>query len=116
MLTDGDPSTGWSAGDAAPGHHATVDLGSARKLTGARLIWPEPMWFHEYTVDVSTDGASWRRVATRRGEVVEHAALLPFTVTARYVRVSVTAYERNGVVSLQEIELFDRRPMPPTDG
>jgi hypothetical protein len=110
VLADGDLSTGWSAGNAAPGHHATVDLGSARKLSGARLIWPEPMWFHEYTVEVSVDGASWRRVAKRSGEVIEHAELLPFAVTARYVRVSVTGYERNGIVSLQEIELFDRRP------
>ena len=74
------------------------------------------MWFHEYTVDVSADGASWRQVAKRGGEVIEHAELLPFTVKARYVRVSVTGYERNGIVSLQEIELFDRRPMPPSDG
>ena len=109
VLTDGDLSTGWSAGNAAPGHHATVDLGSARRLTGARLIWPEPMWFHEYTVEVSADGASWRQVAKRSGDVIEHAELLPFTVTARYVRVRVTGYERNGIVSLQEIELFDRR-------
>ncbi|HEY6739050.1 MAG TPA: discoidin domain-containing protein [Actinopolymorphaceae bacterium] len=93
---DGDPTTRW-ASEAFLDQEQWfgVDLGQSQAFDRIELHWE--YWSTGYTVEVSDDGESWRKVATTSDAVrlepepqpVERIDLAS-PVTARHVRVSMT--------------------------
>ncbi|NUT38139.1 MAG: discoidin domain-containing protein [Hamadaea sp.] len=88
LANDGDPATRWCAADGGTGHWWQVDLGSATALSGTEVRW-EFARNYKYHVSVSTDGATWTRVADRTASTATAQVQNDtFTATARYVRIT----------------------------
>jgi hypothetical protein len=90
---DGDPNTMWWSDNDKPGPQwLMVDLGSERKVGGMTVAWWKA-YAKAYVVQVSTDGETWREVASVRGRNnwLGDADILRFEpVQARYVRLNCT--------------------------
>ncbi|WP_460443708.1 glycoside hydrolase family 3 C-terminal domain-containing protein [Amycolatopsis stemonae] len=109
---DGDGGTRWSSLAADP-QWIQVDLGSARPVCGVDLTW-ETAYAGAYTIQLSTDGASWTTAATVTGAGgTEHPAV---SGTARYVRMNATARATQWGVSLWEFGVHTSDSAPPATG
>jgi len=90
---DGDPNTMWWSDHEKPGPQwLMVDLGSVRKVGGVMVAWWKA-YAKNYTVEVSTDGQTWREVAAVQGRNnwLGDADVFRFEpVEARYVRLHCT--------------------------
>jgi hypothetical protein len=93
---DGDPTTRWAAEFfVKEPQWFAVDLGQPQAFDRIDLDWE--YWSTEYTVEVSDDGRSWRRVADSTDAVRIEPEPQPFEritlsepVVARHVRVTMT--------------------------
>ncbi|GAB2868780.1 hypothetical protein GCM10022221_82220 [Actinocorallia aurea] len=84
---DGSAATAWTPSSVASGQWLKVDLGSARRV---RSVAVRASSAYGYRIQVSTNGRSWRTVATR--EAADGRAVAKFgAVRARYVRLLFTA-------------------------
>jgi hypothetical protein len=118
---DGSPSTGWQPA-SLPAALTVVVAGGARTIRAATLTWgrqwpgqPSPtvapppgpvttLRATTYTVSVSTDGTTWRTVAGVSGRTTGTTDALSFpAVTAREVRVAITAADPGVVPVLDEL-------------
>ncbi|MBB5898109.1 alpha-L-fucosidase [Kutzneria kofuensis] len=107
--TDGDTATRWCAADGATGHWLQVDLGAATALTGARIAWEFPGKTYRYRVEGSTDGHTWSTVVDRTNNTdTGQVHTLPFTATARHLRVTVTGLDTGCWASIREFQAYDR--------
>lgn len=100
---DGDPATRWGSAYADP-QSITVDLGAVRTLQRVRLNW-ETAHASAYTVQTSTDNATWRTVSTvtaGNGGLDEIAV----SGTGRYVRVQGTTRATQYGYSLWDLNVF----------
>ncbi len=100
---DGNLDTRWSSAFSDP-QWIRIDLQEAYDLTGARIYW-EAAAAKSYEVQVSLNGSSWTRAyytANGDGGVDD----LPFTESARYVRVYSTSRLTQYGVSIREFEIF----------
>ncbi|MEF3404588.1 discoidin domain-containing protein [Agromyces sp. CCNWLW203] len=105
LAIDGNDATRWSA-DYSAQPWIAVDLGAAQRFDEIVLKW-EGASAKDYRVEVSNDGQAWTPVATRTGmaagartDTVEFDA-----VTARHVRVTVTAKSLSPYLSLYELSI-----------
>lgn len=102
---------------ATPGSgYVQIDLGSARTIN--RLVWgrgeasdPNDRVPKDYTIQVSTDGATWTTVKTVTGHSFasagDNATDAFASVSARYVRIDVTATTDGLEPVIDEIEVYD---------
>lgn len=100
---DGDATTRWGSAYTDP-QSITVDLGAVRTLQRVRLNW-ETAHATAYTVQTSTDNATWRTVSTvtaGNGGLDE----LAVSGTGRYVRVQGTARATQWGYSLWDLNVF----------
>ncbi|NUP80800.1 MAG: hypothetical protein HOV96_24955, partial [Nonomuraea sp.] len=106
LANDGDPATRWCAADGGTGHWWQVDLGSATALSGTEVRW-EFARNYKYHVSVSTDGATWTRVADRTASTATAQVQNDtFTATARYVRITVTGLAASTWASIADFKVF----------
>ncbi|QGQ99943.1 discoidin domain-containing protein [Paenibacillus psychroresistens] len=83
----------------------TVDLGSEFKINHVLLNW-ENAAAKSYTVEVSTDGISWKTVySTATGKAGINDITFP-SVNARYVKMNGTARTTQYGYSLWEFEVY----------
>jgi alpha-L-fucosidase len=106
---DGNTATRWSANNGDAGHWLTVDLGSVRPLTGARIAWEFDSRNYRYLIEGSTNNADWTTLAdltdTTSTSQVQAAT---FSARARYVRVTVTGLPARTWASIRSLEVYDR--------
>jgi acyl-homoserine lactone acylase PvdQ len=100
---DGDISTRW-ASDWKPSESITVDLGSVRPVGRAVLDW-EAAYASEFSIQLSSDGASWRTATTVTGKGGRN--VVSFTpAQARYVRMLGTTRGTGYGYSLWEFAIY----------
>lgn len=104
-----------AAPSAANPQWIEVDLGSAQQVS--RLVWGRDEAEgstagvpKDYSIEVSTDGVTWTTVKTVSGLSLDAGddrsdSFAP--VTARYVRLTVTATNDDTAVAIDELKVFD---------
>jgi hypothetical protein len=100
---DGSTSTRWCANDGNTGHWWKVDLGSSCSITGSQVMW-EANNNYTYTVDVSTDNATWTNKVNHTGAGQTNTD--NFTATARYVRITATGLPSGCWASFFEFRVY----------
>ena len=106
---DGDPSTSWRSTNTTPSSAwVRFDLGSARRLSEIRWQFSRIGNADQFTIDVSSDGASWQTLATRTNAPSAGSwQTLATTATGRYVRFTFANPNRDGRVGyLSEVQLY----------
>ncbi|WP_254777010.1 discoidin domain-containing protein [Paenibacillus sp. yr247] len=101
---DGNKTTRWESDFSDP-QFITVDLGAENIISRVLLNW-ENAAGKSYTVEVSSDGATWKTVyATTTGKAgINDIGFLP--VSARYVKVNGTERTTAYGFSLLELEVY----------
>jgi hypothetical protein len=105
---DRDPQTRWCPTDGKTGHSWQVDLGSARDLKGAKIIW-QTAGKYQYTVEGSADGANWVTLSDQsKKEDAQQVHNLAFDQKAiRYVKITTTGLPTNGFWgTFNEVEIY----------
>jgi len=104
---DGDPQTRWCPTDGKTGHCWQVDLGSARDLKGAKIIW-QTAGKYQYTVEGSSDGAKWLTISDQsKKEDAQQVHNLAFDHKAiRYVRITAIGLPNGLWGTFTEVEIY----------
>lgn len=103
LAVDGRADTRW-ASDWSDPQWFQVDLGASKALRRLQLVW-DPAFAKSYEVRVSDDGTTWRSVYfTAAGDGDVDTVDLP--VTARYVRLQLTARGTGWGYSLHELGIY----------
>ncbi|MFL6110857.1 MAG: discoidin domain-containing protein, partial [Catenulispora sp.] len=106
---DGDTATRWCAADGAAGHWLSVDLGSVRPVTGARIAWEFDGHRYGYRIDGSTDGSSWTTLSDQTATTdTSQVHTLAFAAATRHLRLTVTALDTGRWASIRSFEVYDR--------
>ncbi len=105
---DGDSSTRWCAENGATPQWWQVDLGKVQTISKANITWEFANKKYDYTIDVSTNGASWTQVVDRSNnpstsQFQEHT--FPASL-ARYVRINIVGLESNSWASFYEFNVL----------
>lgn len=100
-MVDGDDGTWfWSSRAPKPGDTVGIDLGEAQPVTSVAFHMGKPGstddYVHAGALEVSTDGTTWRQVATTTA--AEVSVDLPTGTTVRYLRLRATAAQTSWVV------------------
>jgi hypothetical protein len=104
---DGDISTRWCAIDGNTGHWWEVDLGVAKKIIGSEIMW-EQNHAYQYKIETSNDNIIWKLVTDKTTNTASAQIMDDnFTVTARYVRITITGGVGSSWASFFEFRLFD---------
>jgi hypothetical protein len=120
--SDGDPSTYWESVNGSFPQDLTVDLGTAIPVNRVILkLPPLTSWAarnEPFSVLTSTDNASFTSRATSAGvfdpAVANNTVTVDFTaVTARYVRVHITANSGWPAAQVSEFEVWPATTAPP---
>ncbi len=112
---DDNNATLWKAGDCFMGHSLTVDLGSPQAIARTMIQFEYSIYYYQYLVEYSQDGSGWSVYADRRSNRIPGSPMTDSaSVTARYLRVTVTGVEKPGmyaaiwnVKAFSQISSFD---------
>jgi hypothetical protein len=105
---DGDPSTRWSASEALIPSWWRVDLGAAHHLSRVEIDW-EFARSYGYLIEVSGDDIGYTTVVDRSASTdPRQNQSADIDVTARYVRITVTALTASPITwpSFWELRVF----------
>lgn len=91
LAADGDTATIWTSAESGEGEWLQADLGQAKAVNDVRVHWAS-RYASRYAVQVSRDGAHFTTVAQAGGGDNKPMRTRFETVTARYVRLSLTGY------------------------
>jgi|GEM_PF-4712523 len=106
---DGDTSTRWCAADGATGHWLSVDLGSVRTVTGARIAWEFGGHRYGYRIEGSADGSSWTTLADLTATTnTAQVQTVAFSTATRHLRLTVSALDSGCWASVRSFEVYDR--------
>ncbi len=89
---DGDPATAWRTRRGGP-QKLTLDLGYEREFGGLTLRWAERLAATDYTVIGSSDGQTWRALATAKDGDGGVDWIRTPEASARYLRFDLTGSE-----------------------
>lgn len=104
-VNDGNGFTRWASAATTGTHWIQVDLGSSKPLNEVAVNW-ETAYGANYTVETS-NGAGWTVQATVAGNTTAGLKTYRFpTVTARYVRINVTAAAWGNLVSAYSLSVY----------
>jgi acyl-homoserine lactone acylase PvdQ len=103
---DGDPGTRW-ASSWEDNQWIRVDLGSSKQVGRVLTAW-EAAYPTAYRIEVSTDGATWRTVATTATGDGGRDVLAFTPTTARYVKLTAITRATQYGISLFELEVYPR--------
>ena len=108
LAYDGSASTYWRSSSGAPSSAwAQFDLGSARAIGEIRWQFSLTGRADSFTIQVSSNGASWQTLATRGNAPAGAWQTLATATTARYVRFSFSNPNRdNRIGYLSEVQLY----------
>ena len=102
LAYDGDPTTGWSAGEVSPTAYAWFDLGQRRTIAGLR--WFQSVVDGPVAIQISNDRQEWTTVLVAEQPVADSWQRADIGQVARFVRIVVDT-ERGGA-DLAEVEIF----------
>jgi F5/8 type C domain len=88
---DGDPLTRWCAQGSAMPQWWRVDLGEAHELSSVGVSFQHPERTYDYLIETSKDDAVFLQQASLSGMGALQSYAFPPGVSARYVRITVTA-------------------------
>ena len=90
----------------------TLDMGAQMTVSRVRLLnWNWVYRVHRYTIEASTDGASWSTLIDATG--ADHAGWDDWAIadqTIRYLRFTGTSNSANAYVCISELEVYGTRP------
>jgi hypothetical protein len=101
---DGNLSTRWSSEFSDP-QWIAVDLGRQETVSRVRLLW-EGAYGKAYSIDVSTDGKTWKGVYKTGGGDGDVDEIKFAPAAARFVRMSGTERGTRFGYSLWEFQVF----------
>jgi hypothetical protein len=105
---DGDISTAWTIDDRSNNHWLKVDLGKETEIGSCRIIWEAPGYYYQYKIEFSSDDQTWHGTVDETANTVPAriavAQLKP--VRARYVRLTLTDYERGCWPGVRAFEIL----------
>jgi len=112
MAVDGSSSTFWaSALDPDGPVSITIDLGGARKLSVAQVLWEFPA--KAFTISVSTDGLKWSEVYATDSNVLTSTNVALGSISASKVRVvmheAAEAFQGHSVYGIKGLSLHAAR-------
>lgn len=102
LAYDGDPATGWSAGDVAPMAYAWFDLGERRTIAGLR--WFQSAVDGPVAIQISDDRREWTTVLVAEQPVADAWQRADIGQAARFVRIVVDT--ERGSADLAEVQIF----------
>ncbi len=102
--TDGNAGTRWESASTDP-QSITVDLGKNTLIAGVTLNW-ETACAADYTIQVSTDGTSWKEIYSKEGGRGGVEKLTNLSGYGRYVRMNGTRRATAYGYSLFEFEVY----------
>ncbi len=120
--TDENPRTFWLAADNKPGQTLTVDLGAEKTVRAIQVNYADyksglyadsPDIYTEFTLEVSSDGQTWQKVAETgapRRDRPNAYFELPQPVKARYIRYV------HGHIGAPNLAIADLRVFGSADG
>ena len=109
LAVDGNNSTYW--GCAHSPTSVTVDLGAEETISSIKVVnYYSDKRYYQYTVEVSTDGKTWNKVADMSNNTdmaTEQGTTHKFEQTkARYVRVTMLKNSANPGMHIVELEVY----------
>lgn len=102
---DGNGNTRWES-PSSDDQSITVDLGSVQLIDRIRLTW-ENAYGRNFTLDVSSDKATWQTVATVTNNATTANEYPNLDIYCRYVRMNGTLRATQYGYSLYEFEVFN---------
>lgn len=107
LILDGDPNTLWAAADGNFNHWVQIDLGYNYVLAGSEIIFEKTSRVYKYKLETSQDNLTWTTVADTSSDVTAiKNKTAYFSVTARYVKVTVTGLEAGDSAAIREINVW----------
>jgi uncharacterized protein YkwD len=109
LAYDGNPTSAWRSQSGAPSSAwVRFDLGSAHALSEIRWQFSQIGNADQFTVQVSSDAATWQTLATRTNAPAAGAwETLATTATGRYVRFTFANPNRdNRIGYLSEVQVY----------
>lgn len=114
--TDGDLATRWTASASTYPQWWRVDLGSVQPVTKALINWYGGLArSYKYIIETSTDDINYTTLVDQTGRTTTGDSTDTFSVSTRYVRVTVTGVSPSGgYAAFYECQLFNGGvPQPP---
>ena len=105
---DGDLSTRWCANDGSLNHWWKVDLGDLYNIMATEVTWEFDGKNYKYKIEASTDDSNWKNVVDKTNNTITSQTqqdTFP-SVSARYVRITVTGLDANTWASFWEFKVF----------
>ncbi len=104
---DDNYATRWSPARDAKGAWLQLDLGSARTFSRQELRFEYAWKPHRFALEISDDGAQWRKLADRTEQPVTGSpVVIEQPATARYLRLVFPADIPGSAVSVFEWQVF----------
>ena len=105
---DNNNATLWRAAKSRGKEWVQIDLG---KVLPVKRIWNQfehPTTFYQYLIEVSNDGQKWTLFSDKQNNTLAGSPMIDHgDAKARYVRLTVTGHERNGLFpALWNIKVF----------
>lgn len=114
---DNNNATLWRAANCRGKEWIQIDLG---KRLPIRRVWTQfehPAFFYQYLIEVSSDGREWILFSDKRHNTFAGSPMIDHgDAQARYIRLTVTGNERNGLFpAIWNIKVFSEGtdPFPP---
>jgi len=104
LAVDGNGTTRWSSAFADP-QWIYVDLGASYNVNRVKITW-EAAYASAYTVQTSTDAATWTTIKTVTGNATTTNDWTGLTGTGRYVRIYGTTRATPYGYSIYELEVY----------
>jgi beta-galactosidase len=103
---DGDSQTRWCPTDGKTGHSWQVDLGSARDLKGAKIIW-QTAGKYQYAIEGSADGSNWLTLSdqSKKQDAQQEHNLAFDRKGIRHVRITTTGLPNGLWGTFSEVEI-----------
>lgn len=100
-VVDDNNGTLWRAADVAALKDAwlQIDLGKAQKINTVLTQFEFTTFFYQYLIETSVDGKAWSVFADKRDNTQQGSPMIDRSdkeVKARFVRLTVTATQKNG--------------------
>lgn len=91
-----------------------IDLGKSTQITRVWTQFEYATSFYQYIIETSQDGISWETFADRRNNTFAGSPMMDTGKTkARYVRLTVTGNEKNGLFgAIWNIKIFEKGKDP----
>lgn len=102
--------TMWKAASARLPQSLTIDLGQNIQIKQIATCFEYPTWYYCYRIETSTDSKNWSVFADRTANRICGSPMIDENTSyARYVRLTITGTEKQGVIpAIWDIRVYDK--------